>query len=268
MRHVDLKILLATIFANKAGQDVSARLFRAHKKAAGMAAANRKSHSDRNGPNKWKPVKDLATAVLGNKCWYTEVELVGAPLGVDHYRPVCDYWWLAYDPENYRIACDWANSPKHNSLYGCAGGKGDNFPLLAPRLRAKGKKKLRVEKPIILDPCVPTDCELLAFQVDGRPVLNPKFNGDAIARDRVEQSKILLNLDHPEFNSKREQLCNDISTDVRTYEALPANSPERVDIKNRLAARLGPKAPYSVAARLYLSLRRDLDWVQTILDNA
>lgn len=268
MRHVDLKILLATIFANEAGQEVNARLFRAHKKSAGMAAANRKSHSDRNGPNKWKPVKDLATAVLGNKCWYTEVELIGAPLTVDHYRPVCDYWWLAYDPENYRIACAWANSPKHNPLYGCVGGKVDEFPLLAPGLRAKGKTKLRLEKPIILDPCVATDCELLAFQADGRPVLNPKFSGDPIARERVEKSKILLNIDHPEFNSKREQLCNDIAADVRIHEALAAGNPEQITVRNRLIARLDSKAPYSVAARFYLSAHRHLDWVQTILDNA
>jgi len=266
MRHIDLNILFSEIFADERGKKVKACIVKAHKKSAGMPIAERKPHSERNGPKKWTPVKHLATSVLGNKCWYTEVELIGAPLAVDHYRPACDYWWLVYDPENYRIACAWANSPEHNSIHGCACGKGQQFPLLAPGIRATGKRKLRIEKPVILDPCVAKDCELLAFQADGRPVLNPKFTGDATARYRVEQSKILLNLDHPELNSKREQLCADIDADVRTYVAIKSSGPEQITIKNRLAARLDPKAPYSVAARFYLSLHRHLMWVQDILD--
>jgi len=268
MRHIDLNNLLTQILADDAGKKAKARLLRAHKKSAQMQPAARKAHTGRNGPNKWKPIKDLATATVGPKCWYTEVELVGAPLAVDHYRPVCDYWWLAYDPENYRIACPWANSSEHNEVHGCAGGKGDNFPLLAPGLRAKGKNKLRVEKPVILDPCKAADCELLAFQTDGRPVLNPVFAGNAVAVQRVEESKILLNLDHPEFNSKREQLCTIIKDDVRAHEALPEGSPERTTTRNRVATRLAPKAPFSTAARFYLSLHRHHEWVQDILDAA
>lgn len=265
MRHIDLSALFIAIFADAAGKRVKVRISSAHKKSARMLAALRKSHCDRNGPNKWRPVKNLATAILGKKCWYTEVELVGAPLVVDHFRPVCDYWWLAYDPENYRIACPWSNSFEYNPLYGIAGGKGEKFPLLAPGIRASGKRKLRIERPVILDPCVARDCELLAFQADGRPVLNPVLGGDPLALHRVEQSKILLNLDHPEFNSKREQLCNAIADDVRMHEAFAAGNPEQVTIKNRLADRLAPKAPYSVAARFYLKIHRHLDWVETLL---
>ena len=36
--------------------------------------------------------------------------------------------------------------------------------------------------------------------------MNPAFAADPVAIERVSQSKILLDLDHPEFNSKREQL--------------------------------------------------------------
>lgn len=268
MRHIDLNTLLTQIFADDAGKKVKTRLLKAHKKSAGMPPADRKAHTDRNGPNKWKPIKDLATVILGRKCWYTEVELIGAPLVVDHYRPVCHYWWLAYDAENYRIACPWANSLEHNQIYGCTGGKGDNFPLLAPGLRAKGKNKLRNEKPVILDPCKAADCELLAFQTDGRPVLNPVFAGNAVALRRVEESLILLNLDHPEFNSKREQLRITIDEDVRAHEALPLGSQEQVTIQRRLAAKLAPNAPFSTAAKFYLCLYRHLGWVQDILDAA
>jgi len=203
---------------------------------------------------------------LGKKCWYTEFELIGAPLSVDHYRPVCDYWWLAFDAENYRVSCPWTNSPEHNTAHGCAGGKGDNFPLLPPGLRAKGKNQLRIEKPVILDPCKAGDCDLLVFQADGRPILNPTFASDSIARKRVEESKILLNLDHAAFNSKREQLYHDIAADVETYEELPTGSASRNLIWNRLARRLSGKAPFSVAARHYLGVHRDLAWVENLLN--
>lgn len=268
MRHIDHLTLLKQIFSDDAGKKVKARLWKAHKKSSGMAAEDRKAHCDRNGPNKWKPVKDMATRRLGQKCWYTEVELVGASLVVDHYRPVRHYWWLAYDADNYRIACPWANSFQHNTVHGRTGGKGDKFPLLAPGLRATEKNQLCIEKPVILDPCNASDCTLLAFGVDGRPILNPAFAGDVDAVRRVEESKILLNLDHPDFNSKREQLCISTEKDVRLYQALPDSSPERTNVRNAISGRIAPRAPFSTAARFYLSLHRHLDWVQEILDAA
>ncbi len=266
MRHIPLKPLLAKIFADDDGKTIHTRLNRAHKKLAKMAPADRKEHTDRNGPNKWKPLKDRLTAELGRKCWYTEVDFIGGPLAIDHYRPVCDYWWLAYDAENYRVACPWANSSEHNKLHGCAGGKGDNFPLLPPNVPAKGKNRLRTERPLILDPCNAKDCELLAFHADGRPVLHPSYAGNVDASYRVEQSKLLLNLDHPDFNSKREQLCREMADDVRTYEELPVISPERATIRTRIEARLTPSAPFSTAARFYLRLHQHLNWVVDILN--
>jgi len=267
MRRIGLTTLLPQVFADANGQKAKKSLERAHKKVAKKRSPRtRKKYIDDNGSGKWKPVKDWLTTRLGRKCWYTEWELIGAPLVVDHYRPVCDYWWLAFDPENYRVACPWANSPEHNPLHGCAGGKGDNFPLLPPAIRATTKNELPNEQPVILDPCNAADCDLLAFHVDGRPVLNPAFAGDVIANQRVEQSNILLNLDHPAFNSKREQLCNVIADDVRAHEALPADSAERITIRTRLGCRLAPNAPFSTAARFYLKLHRHLDWVENIVN--
>jgi len=268
MRHIDLTVLLPQIFADADGQKAKKSLERAHKKVAKKRTRRtRKKYVDDNGSGKWKPIKDRLTEQLGRKCWYTEVELIGAPLAIDHYRPVRHYWWLAFDPENYRVACPWANSPEHNAQHGYAGGKGDNFPLLpAAAPRATRKNQLPTEGPVILDPCNAADCGLMAFQADGRPILNPAYTGDAIARQRVDESKILLNLDHSDFNTKREQLCNAIREDVRTHEALPANSPERADIRTRLAAKLAPAAAFSTAARFYLQLHRHLDWVEVILN--
>lgn len=267
MRHIPLNTLLAQFLADTAGKKATASLGKAYKKIARKRTAKaRKRYIDANGSGKWKPVKDWLTTQLGDKCWYTEVELVGGPLVIDHYRPVCDYWWLAFDSDNYRVSCPWANSPEHNALYGCAGGKGECFPLLHPGVRATRKKDVPNERPVILDPCNSQDCALLAFQPDGRPVLHPNYAGNADASYRVEQSKLLLNLDHPDFNSKREQLCRDMADDVRTHEALPPDSPERVTVRSRIERRLAPKAPFSTAARFYLRQHRHLDWVEIILN--
>jgi hypothetical protein len=267
MRHISLKVLFKFTLADADGKKCKLRLSTAHKSVKAMAEDQRQSYIDRNGSKKWSPIKIRLTAYLGNKCWYTEAELVGADLAVDHYRPKCDYWWLAFDVHNYRIACPFANSPKHNEEHGCAGGKGDNFPLLPPNIRATDKKSIRLEKPVILDPCKQEDCDLLAFQADGRPILNPAYAADPIAARRVEKSKVFLNLDHPDFNSKREQLYHYIAEDVNTYEALPADSPSRTTIRGRMKQRLAVNAPFSTAARYYLQLHRHLSWVEDLLRN-
>lgn len=265
MRHIVLDALLSRAFAGSDGERARQRLRRAHIRLAKMTPAERKTYTRDNGPTKWKPIKDRFTSILGKKCWYTEVELIGAPLVVDHFRPVCSYWWLSFEAANYRVSCPWANSPAHNARHGCAGGKGDSFPLLPPGVPARGRNQLRIESPAILDPCNSADCDLVVFQADGRPVVNPEKAQDPIAVQRVDQSMLLLNLDHPEFNSKREQLCRAIAGDVGLYEALPEGSPARQVVVDRIEDRLAPTAPFSVAAKFYLRLHRHLEWVEEVL---
>jgi hypothetical protein len=99
----------------------------------------------------------------------------------------------------------------------------------------------------------------------GRPILNPVYAADPIAKERVEKSKILLNIDHPDFNSKRERLCRDIAEDVEMHEALREDSESRVDIRARMERRLAANAPFSTAARYYLQFHRNLSWVEELL---
>lgn len=283
MRHIDLGNLLQTIFATPEGKKDKKRLDKAHKIVITKPGKTRPAYIDSNGvrqnlikgradyiedngASKWTPLKDRFTALLGNKCWYTEAELVGAPLTIDHYRPRCDYWFLAFKAENYRVACPFANSPKDNPLYGCSGGKGDSFPLLDERNKAHGAKRIIHERPIILDPCNEEDCKLIAFQPDGRPVIHPEFASDSNAIRRLEKSKLLLNLDHPDFNSKREQLHDEIKAAVEDHEAFPQGSDRRNEKRSWLREKLSPTAPFSVAARHYLSAHRHLHWVEDILN--
>ena len=83
-----------------------------------------------------------------------------------------------------------------------------------------------------------------------------------------KKSKILLNLDHPDFNSSRQQLCRDIADEVKAYEQLPMDAESKVTLRNRLERRIAPAAPFSTAARYYLKLHRHLDWVENLLNTS
>ncbi|HZI88242.1 MAG TPA: hypothetical protein VFD48_15525 [Pyrinomonadaceae bacterium] len=265
MRYIPLTTLLKQVFADVAGKKEKALIFKAQAKFAQMTPAGRQRYVRLYGSRKWSGVKNLMIGRLGKKCWYTEVEIVGAALTVDHYRPIFEYWFLAFDPQNYRVACPYSNSPQHNPLYGSAGGKGDKFPLLGSGERASGRNKLRREKPVILDPCNKDDCDLIVFGATGRPIINPMHSADSVAADRVDKSLLLLNLDHSDLNSKREQLYHEIADDVRLYEELPTGADGRNIISERMKRRLGPQAEFSTAARSYLQLHRHLDWVDDLL---
>src|SRR5437016_3294048 len=125
MRYIPLNDLISQIFVDDDGKKHRKRLSKAFTTLKGKPKAERQGYIDRNGTSKWSPVKEQMTAKLGNKCWYTEVELVGADLSIDHYRPRSHYWWLAFEVSNYRIACPFANSPKENRESGLTGGKAD-----------------------------------------------------------------------------------------------------------------------------------------------
>src|SRR5215207_298796 len=100
MRYVPLAELVSMMFSEVDGKKSKASLYRSHMRLVRMQSDSRQGYILRNGLRKWSPVKRWLTGKLGKKCWYTEVELVGAPLAIDHFRPVRDYWWLAFAAEN------------------------------------------------------------------------------------------------------------------------------------------------------------------------
>ena len=137
---------------------------------------------------------------LHNKCWYTEVELTGQDPNIDHFRPKKKikqfkqynyneplanrgYYWLKNDPNNYRVACVVANRITGE------GGKGCFFPLAddSPLLTESGNEQ---EIPLLLDPCVQKDVELITFF--GNQVL-PVHQENQQDKTRVEVSAQIYN---------------------------------------------------------------------------
>ena len=87
----------------------------------------------------WSAIKDELAAISGDKCWYCESKQDRSDMVVDHFRPkgrVSEaeeehegYWWLAFQPENYRFSCTYCNSHRKGTD-GRLGGKQDHFPLV------------------------------------------------------------------------------------------------------------------------------------------
>jgi hypothetical protein len=229
----------------------------------------------------WSPVKQYLENASNRKCWYTETKNPGCLNDVEHYRPkakVTDgignvvhwYWFLAFNPINYRLSSQLPNRLNENPVLGETGGKGNKFPLLPGSPRATDLAGLGAERPIILDPCSEADTGLLEFQPDGRPVLSMRYVGDPAAEERVEQSKLLLNLDYPTFNEDRESLYNTIKMMIeRGDRYIRDGIPAIDDVKNDLRDMMSPDAAYSKAAECYIRCFRDRAWVEElILPNA
>lgn len=133
-------------------------------------------------PSHWKETKTQLEIETHHKCAYCEANTkVVAHGDVEHYRPKSIYWWLAYTYDNYLFSCQICNQSY----------KSNNFPIegrlaKAPKVLANmtdekleelmrkylinprksssnnsivGLKKLRREKPLLINPYLddPTD---------------------------------------------------------------------------------------------------------------
>ncbi|MFE9068647.1 HNH endonuclease [Streptomyces violaceusniger] len=176
-------------------------------------------------------IRDRLIALIGEKCWYCETRFVRSPYHVDHYRPKSvvvgeterrGYWWLAYDPANYRLSCHHCNSG--GARYGnqSAGpGKGARFPLLGQRASEGGS--LDGELPVLLDPVVAEDAELMGFDRQGHARRRPErpYSKDELTRDlcRVDETIRMLALNSDLLIESRSTLIGRVNGLVQLHLA-------------------------------------------------
>ncbi|MEZ9136314.1 hypothetical protein AB4162_10545 [Vibrio sp. 10N.286.52.B1] len=178
--------------------------------------------------NKWSSLKRTFVAEFGAKCWYTESPQIGTDFDVDHYWPkgrVKDaagvivkqgeqqhpgYWWKAYDINNYRYSCIFANRARDE------GGKVDYFPINDESMRCWD-----IDAPcdyihhLILDPCCLDDVKLLSFEVEtGQTSSAVTYEENPIGFEKVRLSKTLLNLDHETITPHRLQAIKDVQSSI------------------------------------------------------
>src|SRR5262249_49981816 len=93
-------------------------------------------------------VREALRSIVGDKCWYSEVSIVGADPNVDHFRSKGrvrevnrdlqdmkktspGYWWLAFECLNFRLSSMHANQRRVDAKTN--GGKWDYFPIRGSR---------------------------------------------------------------------------------------------------------------------------------------
>ncbi len=270
MRYIDLTAVIDSIPA-----EIRTALQAVDNAMPGKLDAD-KALTASNGNARWSPVKPFLEDASNRKCWYTESKNPGCLNDVEHFRPKARvpnegdvehwYWFLAFNPVNYRLSSQFSNRLNKNPVLRATGGKGNQFPLMPGSPRATGIAGLDDERPVILDPCNQADTELLEFHPDGRPVVCMRHAADPDADFRVEQSKLLLNLDYPTFNEGRESLYNRIRELVARGDRYVLEGVDALgDVQNDLRELMRQDAEYSKAAECYIRCFRDRDWIEELI---
>lgn len=163
----------------------------------------------------WGTLKPALEKLVGKKCWYCEVIQSRSDKEIEHFRPKKRVWqvtprhdgypWLAFDYKNFRYSCQYCNKIRKDPANNRMGGKGNYFPIADENTRARIPGDERREIPMLLDPCVKKDVELLDFDDAGNPC--PIVLASIFDQERVNISIRLYHLDHSELVEERKSLA-------------------------------------------------------------
>ncbi|SRR6266516_6288970 len=228
----------------------------------GKSNDERKAVLDNPGAARhWASLRDDLTRLGHDKCWYTEAPIGAGDAQIEHFRPKRPnrpdaehahegYWWLAFNPRNYRLIASIPNRTKSNE-----------FPVRGRRAVVEADS-LDDELPLLLDPANANDVGLLTFGDGGIPV--PAAGISGAEHERVEYTIPRCGLDHPQITRQREAVWIECSNAVKEWlinRVHAGNSPGSSAAATATAARLRrmvrPEAPYSRAAHACLSQQRD-----------
>ncbi|MEA2552676.1 MAG: hypothetical protein QOJ65_852 [Fimbriimonadaceae bacterium] len=236
----------------------------------------------------WSELKEALGKLSDGKCWYCETKYVRSDFAVDHFRPKSGvigcpshpgYWWLAFDPTNYRFSCTYCNSARRDPESEAVNGKQHAFPIMDETLRVFGEDQfLEFEEPLFLDPTIAGDPHLLYFEGDGQVVPSRDEAQDSIAHRRATASIEAYHLNHSKLKRQRRRLHRRIRQIVNDGDIYFGHGPEddRVSHARRAVVKeikfLRSKAiKNSAAAGLYLDRLNNpthRTWLGTILGAA
>ncbi len=235
----------------------------------------------------WRNIKPYLEELFYGKCWYTESPQQGTDVDVDHFRPkkrVCElvgeqppsygYWWLAFNFENYRYSCIYANRCRKDIENGSAGGKADHFPLCDESRRAKTPNcDTTREQPVLLDPCKLSDTTLLMFGDNGEAI--PRYSDTDHPKSflRAEKSIELYHLNYRAFVTARTILKNQLDKlrkeAAQSYKRLEDGDPDHAAFWERsilsIHEMIDKKAPYSSFCKAYIDPYKNEEYLQGVL---
>lgn len=219
----------------------------------------------------WGLLKNWLANISVHKCWYCEAKSIRASFDVDHFRPKLSvtvdgiklsghtgYYWLAYDWSNFRLSCQRCNRPEKNDA-DTLHGKANEFPIQDEALRCQiPAAQLGSELPRLLDPCVKTDCDLLAHGIDGEV----KAAAPAGTWEHQRADYTIKRLGFNEWNvpeSKRSQWQT-----LATLLAIAGHNANPAVIAE-LSKYISYDHEYSSFFRSAIGTHRDKTWVENIL---
>lgn len=240
-----------------------------------LAAMSSKERSEAFKKEKyrvWALWSRLLEGLSHGKCWYSELRVTGAAGDIDHFRPKNKvakedapeghdgYWWLGILLNNFRFCCQLSNRRIEDEETGEIQGKGTRFPLFDRNTRAReGTDPLDRERPLLLDPTVKSDTELLWFNQDGS-ISSRNPDKDSLDYRRVEASRLCYHLDDVNIRTRRGTVCAEVKRIAETLEELEngvagGNGDARrklIERKIKLLEMTREYAEFSAAARATL----------------
>ncbi len=226
----------------------------------------------------WTEIKEGLATIRNYKCWYCENDDTRSDHHIDHFRPANSvresddhpgYWWLAYDPLNYRYSCAFCNSPHGKKKEGTDGGKHDHFPLDNPEDRAKTPAcDLTAERPTLLDPIDPFDYKLLWFNIDGEAVSRYSAEEDPNAYRRVRESIKIYHLNFKRLPEKRKKVALQVKRLIKQGDKFvddPVHEIEFKEIMCDLINMMSEDTVFSSAATSYILNHKAKPWVKDMI---
>jgi len=221
----------------------------------------------------WTLLKTALKTLSYGKCWYSEAREIYSHYHVDHFRPKAKaldinnddkggYWWLAFDPTNYRLMGGVGNSKK-----------GDYFPV---KLHKANTFKDPVVDEIIyfLDPCKKEDVKLINYDDTGNAVPAANKTSAKWSYERANETIIWYDLNYPDLRDERKRIWKETADEIEKtqfiineYEDAPSTT-GAVLMMSKFEGFRKKIAPCSELSATYRCCLRSsgLDWAQRLIE--
>ncbi len=172
--------------------------------------------------NIWRELKDFLAELSHGKCWYSESREVYSYYHVDHFRPKSEYWWLAFDWKNYRLAGQVGNINKR-----------DKFKVLRHKAN-NPDDPIEDEVYYLLDPTDENDPLLLFFDETGKAV--PSEN-NGFSKERAEYTIEVLKLNYEPLKEARRSVwlkCRELINEIKELSQNTETATNKAMIKEKI----------------------------------
>lgn len=218
----------------------------------------------------WRAFTRYLAKMSYGKCWYSESNDPQSFFDVDHFRPKNEavradglkddgYQWLAFSWDNYRFSAGRSNRKSKDEETDETVGKGSWFPLLDGSQKATWDNRNVTEYPVLLDPLVRDDVDLIDVDENGYMCPSDVCVGSSIWR--VERSAELYGLNLPGIHGARTRAMREIKDlylslidmiETAKLHKVAADSLPIIRQKNQIRRSTLPNSPFSKAARAQL----------------